>query len=219
MKIYFKKTVVAVLVATNLVLATNVTTFAKNANDSNIYKSELDISNTSINSNQTLKIFEELGYSDNEIIELYQNDANSFQKTIKLPERLSRRTGINFVEPKGIIALRSFPSHPRVGQTYVHKYDVNFDDAFRRAGLIGYGVTGAASVVANYSPSVVIKAIAAAIGSGAFAVTLAHQIYYNHKIEQGYTGVRGGAKYKWTLSDDLIYDWIYIAGSSWRQYY
>lgn len=219
MKIYFKKTIAAVLVATNLVLATNAITFAKNVNDINIYKNELNISNISINSNQTLKIFEDLGYSDNEIIELYQNDANSFQKPIKLPERLSRRTGINFVEPKSIIALRSFPSNPRPGQTYVHNYDVNFDAAFRHAGLIGYGATGAASVVANYSPSVVIKAIAAAIGAGAFAVTLAYQIYYNHKIDQGYKGVRGGATYKWTWNNDMIYDWIYIAGSSWEQYY
>ena len=106
----------------------------------------------------------------------------------------------------------------KLGQTYIYRYDVNYEEAFRHAGLIGYGVTGISEAIAKYSPSTIIKAIAGAIGAGAFAVTLAQQIYYNNKIDQGYIGVRG-ATYKWVWNNDMIYDWIYIQGSSWREYY
>lgn len=177
------------------------------------------LSDVSINSNQTLKLFEELGYSDKEIIELYQNDANALRVSIKLPYNLYKRTGINVVIPQNNMMLGRFPSNPTPGQIYNYYYDVDFVTAFRHAGLIGYGVGGVASVIANYSPSVVIKAIAAAIGAGAFAVILAQKIYYNSKMDKGYSGVRGGATYKWTWNNDMIYDWIYLINSSWEEFY
>lgn len=74
----------------------------------NISVEDYRVNNISINSNQALKLFEDLGYSDKEIVELYQNDSNSLQVTIKLPEKLFKRTGIQCVKLETTM-LRSFP--------------------------------------------------------------------------------------------------------------
>ena len=66
--------------------------------DKNISVEDYRVNNISINSNQALKLFEDLGYSDKEIVELYQNDSNSLQVTIKLPEKLFKRTGIQMCQ-------------------------------------------------------------------------------------------------------------------------
>lgn len=214
-----QKAVVLSLLISNIFSLSSTSVMAKSEkDDKNISVEDYRVNNISINSNQALKLFEDLGYSDKEIVELYQNDSNSLQVTIKLPEKLFKRTGIQCVKLETTM-LRSFPSNPKPGQTYIQRYDVNYEEAFRHAGLIGYGVTGISEAIAKYSPSTIIKAIAVAIGAGAFAVTLSQQIYYNNKIDQGYIGVRGGATYKWVWNNDMIYDWIYSQGSSWREYY
>lgn len=97
------------LLISNIFTLSSTSVMAKSEkDDKNISVEDYRVNNISINSNQALKLFEDLGYSDNEIVELYQNDSNSLQVTIKLPEKLFKRTGIKCVKPETTM-LRSFP--------------------------------------------------------------------------------------------------------------
>lgn len=171
-----------------------------------------------INSNEALHKLESLGFSDIEILENYQIDANRMNSTIKLPSELSERIGIYYVKPYNKVTNYSFPSNPKVGQKYTLRYDVNFMDAFEAAGLKLAGVSTVTGIIQHFSPSLVIKAIAGAIGWGVSAILFAEMIYYYIKKKEC-TGVRGSAKYVYGLTDDLTYDWIFIHGSDTRTYY
>ncbi len=72
------------------------------------------------------------------------------------------------------------------------------------------------SAAIAYHP--IIKAIAAAIGTGVSIIVLAESIYYYIK-SQTHTGVRGSRKYIYAQNNDLILDWIFIPRSETQTYY
>lgn len=182
----------------------------------NVNNSRLNLSGLS--SDEALRFFEDLELTDVEIIDLYKADANRFNTEIRIPNRLAERMGIEYVSPE--INTRSFPSNPKPGLKHTVYYDINFERAMIEAGLIGGAITSVAAVINHYSPSVVIKAIAAAIGFGASIYFIAQEIYYYIKSDKlTHKGVRGKRDYVYNLTNDLYYDWIYIQASKTETYY
>lgn len=169
-----------------------------------------------ISTNEYLHYVESFNFTDEEIINLYQIDAENFGRKIKLPEELANRTGIYYVSP----TFKSFPPNPKEGDKHRISYDVNFQRAMIEAGIISGGVALTADVIATLSPDLVIKAIATVARLGATGVGIASQIYYSWKSDGfRYTGVRGEKVFEYRVTNDGYLDWQYNHHESWESFY
>lgn len=169
-----------------------------------------------ISTNEYLHYLEKFNFTDEEIVNLYQIDADNFEKKIYLPEELAKRTGINYVSP----TFKSFPSHLKEGYKHRISYDVNFQRALLEAGLISGGVVLTAETIALLSPELIIKAIATIARLGATGIGLTTQIYYYWKSDGfRYTGVRGETVFEYRITNDGYLDWQYNHHQSWGNYY
>ncbi len=181
-------------------------------------RSNPDIEIESITNDKVLRKLEEYGLADKEIVSMYQEDANRFGVKIKLPERLSARVGIQELQPLIVTRSSQFPSNPREGDRYTIMYDVNYHNAFNRAGLFTGGVGTVAAALVAYAPGTIIAAIASAIGPGVALFLLAESIYYYLRSNQ-HNGVRGTRTYVYGRNNDGLMEWIYIYGSETKYYY
>lgn len=117
----------------------------------------------------------DIGFSDEEIMFLYQRESNQTGISFKLPKALTVKTKVSYVFPESgssiIIKPSKFPSNPREGDVHEESIDINFDSIARALGWTGGG-TGLAYILAHGSKRAVAKAIVASTGLGVFSAAL-----------------------------------------------
>ncbi|RXI46498.1 hypothetical protein DP145_08715 [Clostridium tetani] len=172
-------------------------------------------------SDEMLVFLRNLGFTDKELIDLYQSDANRFNSKIMLPSGLRQDNRKDYVEPNkknNNNLLFGFPSNPREGQKHIESYNINFANLASDLGYAGGGIAGACTFIAKLTPSAVLKAVIKSVGV-IVGSALGVAAWISHLRSNVHTGVRGKSEFVYGRTNDLYLDWIYIQGTRTRIYY
>ena len=142
-----------------LAFLTNIVTvsYAMDTRDDNSFLNE-----NSYKSNELYNTLVDVGFSDEEIIELYQREADKTGIDFKLPEVLQNKVHITKVVSQNKSA-KTIMLYANNGDTRHRTISVNFNDVARYCGWPGGG-TSAAFIIGNVTKSEFIKAVIANAG-------------------------------------------------------
>lgn len=118
-----------------LVILVNIVTVAYAKNDINENKF---LNENSYKSNELYFQLVEVGFSDEEIIELYQREADNTGIDFKLPEILQKKTNISKVISQNT-SPKAMMLYANNGDVRHRTISINFDKIARYCGWAGYG--------------------------------------------------------------------------------
>ncbi|BAK97996.1 hypothetical protein OBV_07980 [Oscillibacter valericigenes Sjm18-20] len=106
----------------------------------------------------------QIGFTNDEMLELYRREANKTGVDIHLPDKLAESAGVEYVYScsSGEMALLAAYKE---GDVRYQDYTINFDDIARVCGWTGGG-TGVAFIIAQVSKKEFIKAVVSSVGLG-----------------------------------------------------
>lgn len=199
-----------------LVILVNIVTVAYAKNDINENKF---LNENSYKSNELYFQLVEVGFSDEEIIELYQKEADSSGIDFKLPEILQSKTNISKVVSQNT-SPKTMMLYANNGDTRHRTISVNFNDVARYCGWPGGG-TSAAFIIGNVTKSEFIKAVIANTGlqwvaavTTVVGIAFGYISRYHEGIDLYLTETYYYDEYelmgKWTLVDADYRLWWYI---------
>lgn len=151
----------------------------------------------------------DLGFTNEEMLDLYQKEADKLGIELKLPEKLYEFSNINSVKPvlnSRYTALREFPSNPRKKQSYTAVCTVDFNEICK---YLGYsGATGAVWIVGHCTKQQVAKAIIATNGFMwvTAATALAGAVFT--ALAQSHNGFKAKVTWHYTENNDGYLDWV-----------
>lgn len=161
----------------------------------------------------------EIGFTNQEILDLYQRESNVTGIKLKLPDKLKQIMNIDFVTPdvSERIHYEDFILYANNGDIRYQNYSINFDRIARNLGWAGGG-TGAAFIIANVSKNQFARAVVSSVGLGwvSAIVSVAGAIFtglatYNNgvtittKSRYAYDEYEGFGK--WYLVEASYYFW------------
>lgn len=123
-----------------------------------------NISNHPYDSETLYNQLVEIGFTDDEMLELYQREADKTGVDIHLPDKLAESAGVEYVYScsRGERALLTTPQSGDVKYDY---YTINFDTIARACGWTGGG-TAVAFIISQVTKNAFIKAVVASVGLG-----------------------------------------------------
>lgn len=196
-----KKRLFSLFISLALVFSSNFSIFA----NENVYTGlNNNISRKSISTlysdDSYYNKFKDIGFSDEEILELYENEANRLGISLKLPDNLSRKYNIESVDLETYNRHSSISFYSTTTEKPVnHSITINFTDLAYELGLPGgvaateyltrKGIEGAVkkSIVRKIVSSAGFQALAAATTIA--AVILGEISYFTKGVVIDYTTV------------------------------
>lgn len=124
-----------------------------------------EISSESYDSDWMYNQLKELGFTNDEMLELYQREANQTGIDIHLPSRLAEATGVEYVYSFSDGRVNSYAATPSDGAVKEDIYNINFNTIARACGWTGAG-TGTAFIIAQVTKQQFIKALVSSVGLG-----------------------------------------------------
>ncbi|WP_129595757.1 hypothetical protein [Anaerophilus nitritogenes] len=161
-------------------------------------------------SNELYKGLRDIGFSDAEIMNLYQKEADQTGQAFKVPKALAKKTNISSVSPKSrsmMAKTSGFPSNPREGDVHSESYKINFNSIARTLGWTGGG-TGVAYLVANCSKQAVARAIISSTSLGIFSAALSVAGLIFSEASRYHEGMTVTIKYHYIYSNNMILEWV-----------
>lgn len=166
------------------------------------------ISEETYSSDEVYLELQNIGFTDDEILDLYQKESNKTKQDLKLPNLLYEITGKSYVYSKSTgIELFAFPKKPRIGEWHTEHYNINFNTVARKMGWAGGG-TGIAYILAKGSKTALAKAIVSSSGLGSFssAVSIASVIF--GEASRYHNGTTVSVEYLYTYNNDYYLTWV-----------
>lgn len=114
-------------------------------------------------SDQMYNELKKLGFTDSEMLELYEREADKTGVTIRLPRKLADAVKMEYIEPQAGSVITY--AEPTDGDVRYNTYKVSFNDIARACGWTGGG-TGVAFIIAQVSQQAFLKALVASVGLG-----------------------------------------------------
>ena len=146
-----------------MVFSLSTKTYAISNNMVHVNVSE--ISSEPYDSDWMYNRLEELGFTSNEILELYQREANQIGIDIHLPEKLAEVVGLDYVHSISNDSAEYYATSPENGDVKYDTCTINFDTIARACGWTGGG-TGAAYIIAEVTKDAFLKALVKSAGLG-----------------------------------------------------
>lgn len=167
-----------------LVILVNIVTVAYAKNDINENKF---LNENSYKSNELYFQLVEVGFSDEEIIELYQKEADSSGIDFKLPEILQSKTNISKVVSQNT-SPKTMMLYANNGDVRHRTISINFDKIAKYCGWAGHG-SSALFIVNEVTKSQFTKALITSSGLGwAVAIVDVAGIIFS-SLAKDYSGV------------------------------
>lgn len=167
-----------------LVILVNIVTVAYAKNDINENKF---LNENSYKSNELYFQLVEVGFSDEEIIELYQREADNSGIDFKLPEILQNKTNISKVVSQNT-GLKTMMLYANNGDVRHRTISINFDKIARYCGWAGNG-SSALFIINQVTKDQFTKALIASSGLGwAFIMVKVAETIFS-SLAKSHTGV------------------------------
>lgn len=154
----------------------------------------------SISSDRIVLELEKIGFTKNEMYDLYKMEANRLRSSIKLPDLLKADFG-EYVFPS--ILARGLPTNPTPGTYYDAPFDINFRSLAE--DLMALGCVGSLSnipaLISSAPKSLLTKAVIKYLGIGAIATAgIGGILFLIDKYVVDSAGIRGYQT--WYYGDD-----------------
>lgn len=160
---------ISILLTLTMFLLSATSSFAtSHSTEISLYENDYKAFDSMAYSNETIyNQLVDIGFTDVEMLGLYQKESNEIGIELKLPEKLIEATGIEYVSPEevNISYSNNIVSYANTGDVRYRSYDINFDRIARSLGWTGGG-TGAAFIIAHVSKNEFAKAIVSSVGLG-----------------------------------------------------
>ena len=196
-----KKKLVSLVLVLTILLGT-ATPFSYADNDiSNLLLVDVPTNQYSISSDEALETLKEYGFTDDEIIYLYQTEADKLNYPIELPNELQSTYG-DAVYPISFAKGSSLPSNPPVGSYHPIDFDINFGTLATALGASGLLGDKAIEYILKHSKNQIAKEIIKECGLAQLFVgmEIAGALIALGSILFGYNGIRG--EQEWYYGED-----------------